>query len=189
MAGLPASVGTSIEEQAMCARAVIATAAALAVTVAGGVTMPPARAFVEDLPINGTFIARSMGEWAKTNERYQNEATVTSTWTITSTCSDAFTCTGTVTSDLGWTAQLERIANVWVVHRELPAWEPCADGTNSPGHQAIRFWGVDDNGMVLLRQSEAIQFAGIDRTVGDSGACGINQWLAISMPFTMRKIA
>jgi hypothetical protein len=178
----------SFKEQSMRARGVIAGATVLALTAAGGMGIPPARAFVEDLPINGTFITRSMGEWAKTNERYQNEPTVTSTWTISSTCSDAFTCTGTVTSDQGWSVPLERVAGTWMIHRELANWEPCPDGTAYPGHQAIRFWGVDDNGMMLLRQSEAIQFAGIDRTVGDSGACGINQWLAISMPVTMRKI-
>jgi hypothetical protein len=173
----------------MRARGVVVGATVLALTVAGAIGMPPARAFVEDLPINGTFIFRSMGEWAKTNDRYQNEPTVTSTWTITSSCSDAFTCTGTVESDQGWSVPLERVANEWMIHRELPNWEPCADGSTGPGHQSVRFYGVDDNGMMILRQSEAIQFAGIDRTVGDSGNCGINQWLAISMPITMRKVS
>jgi hypothetical protein len=171
----------------MRARAVIA--GAIAMTAISAASMPASHAITDEMPINGTFIARSMGDWAKTRESYHNEATVTSTWTISSTCSAATTCDGTVTSDAGWSAPLTFFANVWEIHRELPNWEPCADGTASPGRQTIRFWGVDEYGSIMARQSEAIQFAGEDRTVGDSGACGINQWQVIKMPFTMRKVA
>jgi hypothetical protein len=41
----------------------------------------------------------------------------------------------------------------------------------------------------LTRQSEAIQFAGEDMTVGPSGACGVNNVQVVTMPFTMRKVA
>ena len=173
----------------MPARGLIAGATAVAVTAVGLVSEPTARASADEWPINGTFIARSMGEWAKTRESFHDEATVTSTWTITSSCSDPQTCTGQVTSDLGWTAPLGRFGGAWEIHRELPNWEPCADGTAATGHQKIRFWAVDENGQVLTRSAEATQFAGEDRTIGDSGACGINQWQVIRMPFTMRKVA
>jgi hypothetical protein len=31
-------------------------------------------------------------------------------------------------------------------------------------------------------------FKGLDKTVGPSGACGINQWQSVRMPFTLSKI-
>ena len=55
---------------------------------------PSARA--DGDPINGTYRATSVGEWAKTNDAFHNQATVTSTWTITSSCSNAQECTGQV---------------------------------------------------------------------------------------------
>src|SRR6185312_6034720 len=100
----------------------------------------------------------------------------TSTWTVTSTCSGPTSCEGTVTSDAGWTERLIYLGGAWEVRRDIPNWEPCADGTSAPGRQTIRFWGVAEDGSVLMRQSEAIQFAGEDRTVGPSGACGVNRW-------------
>jgi hypothetical protein len=165
-----------------------AIAGAVVVMVIGGVGAPQARAVTDEMPINGTFIARSMGDWAKTNDSFHNEPTVTSTWTIRSTCIGPTDCTGQVSSDAGWTLPLSMIAGAWAIQRDIPNWEPCGDGTAAPGHQTIRFNGIDENGMVLTRQSEAIQFSGQDRTIGPSGACGHNQWLVITMPFTMRKI-
>jgi hypothetical protein len=180
---------SSSEERMVRTRGVVAGAATVALTAVGAMATPQAQATTDQMPINGTFIARSMGEWAQTRDSYHDEATITSTWTITSTCSAATACTGTVTSDAGWTAPLTLFAGSWEIHREIPNWEPCADGTAYTGHQTIRFWGVDENGTVLFRQSQATQFAGEDRTIADSGACGINQWLVIKMPFTMRKVA
>lgn len=173
----------------MRARGVVAGATAIAVTAIGGVATPTAQASLDERPINGTFIARSMGDWAQTRDSYHDEATVTSTWTISSTCSTAMDCTGQVSSDAGWTAPLTLFGGAWEIHRDIPNWEPCADGTAYTGHQTIRFWGVDENGGILFRQAEATQFAGEDRTIGPSGACGINQWQVIRMPFTMRKVA
>lgn len=171
----------------MRAPEVIAGAAALMMAL-GAAPAPQARAITDEMPINGTFIARSMGDWAKTREVYHNEPTVTSTWTISSTCSSPSTCTGQVSSDAGWTEPLIRYAGMWEVRRDIPDWEHCEDGTAFPGHQTIRFYGVDEDGLVIFRQSEAIQFAGEDRTIAPSGACGVNQWLVVRMPFTMRKI-
>jgi hypothetical protein len=173
----------------MRARGAIAGATAVAVTVIGGLVAPPARAVTDEMPINGTFIARSMGEWSKTRDSFHDEATVTETWTISSACTGPTTCTGQVASSGGWTLPLTFAGGAWEIQRDIPNWEPCPDGTAYTGHQKIRFWGVDENGLFLTRQSQAIQFAGQDRTIGPSGACGINNWQVVTMPFTMRKIA
>src|SRR5436309_5806711 len=42
--------------------------------------------------------------YATTNDTYNGEATVTSTWTISSSCVTFQECHGTVTSDQGWSA-------------------------------------------------------------------------------------
>lgn len=159
-----------------------------AVAVISGLGMPAARASTDEMPINGSFVARWIGSWAKTRESYHDEATVTSNWTITSTCTSPTDCTGQVSSDGGWTAPLRYFAGAWEVVRDIPNWEPCADGSAFPGHQVIRFYGVDEHGMVLSNQSEATEFAGEDKTLGPSGACGVNQWQVVRMPFTMRKV-
>jgi hypothetical protein len=174
----------------MRARSVIAGATAVALAAIGAVSMPAAHAVTDDMPLNGTFIAKSMGEWARTNESYHDEVPVESTWTISSTCVSPSKCDGTVTSDAGWSAPLTIFAGVWEIHRELANWAPCPDGvTAMPGHQTIRFYGVDYEGAKLLRQSDATIFAGEDRTIGDSGACGQNRWQVVRMPFVMRKVA
>lgn len=163
-----------------------------AITVAVIVSVlgaPPARAITDEMPINGTFIARSMGDWARTRDSFHNEPTITSRWAVSSTCTGPTECTGQVVSDAGWTLPLRLFGASWEVQRDIPNWEPCGDGTAYTGHQTIRFWGVDQNGSLMARQSEAVQFAGEDRTIGPSGACGVNQWLVITIPFTMRKVS
>jgi hypothetical protein len=171
----------------MRARGVIAGATAVAVTVIVGLDTPSsARASEDGLALNGSYIATSNGDWAKTNESYQDEATVRSTWTITSACADPYDCTGQVTSDQGWTAPIRKTADAWVLNRDVPNWERCTDGTAFPGQQKYRFWPVDATG------SEAIgspTLAGEDGTIGPSGACGINKWLVIRMPFRLDKVA
>jgi hypothetical protein len=126
--------------------------------------------------VNGTYTAVSEGEWAKTLESYRDEATVTSTWTITSTCTNAYECSGEVTSDQGWRADLHYISGLWYVSRELPGWEPCPDGTAASGHQVFKFYTLDETTLL-----------GSDKTVGPSGACGKNLPLAIEMPFSLTK--
>ena len=39
--------------------------------------------------MNGTYSVVSNGEWARMNDRYQDEPSVRSTWTVTSICSTA----------------------------------------------------------------------------------------------------
>ena len=63
--------------------AVLTCGAAVVVSLASA---PQAgAAFCDPLP-NGRFTATSDGVWAKTNDVFHDEATVTSTWTITSSC-------------------------------------------------------------------------------------------------------
>ena len=78
--------------------------------------------------------------WAKTNDSYHDERSVTQTWTITSTCSTYQDCTGRVTSDQGWSADMIYTSGSWRVRRTVDNWEPCIDGTATPGEQTFTFW-------------------------------------------------
>ncbi len=133
--------------------------------------------------LNGVFTAVSDGQWAKPNESFQDEATVTSTRTITSACTTYQACTGTVASDQGWTAELVYGGGRWRVVRTIENWEPCPDGTAAPGEQLFTFWPARADA-----PDRHTRLAGWDKTVGPSGACGINRWLTITMPFTLTRI-
>jgi hypothetical protein len=152
-----------------------------ATLVAGAATMlsfdaAPAGATVCDPPINGTFTATSDGQWAQTRDVYHDEATVTSTWNVSTSCTDAMDCTGRVTSSQGWSAPTRCDDGLWFVKRQVDNWEPCWDGTAAPGQQTYAF-----NPDI----TDPANFVGWDKTVGPSGACGKNQWLTINMPFKL----
>ena len=49
--------------------------------------VPAAVASGDQWGLNGTYVATSNGQWAQTNEIYRDEASVRSTWTISTTCS------------------------------------------------------------------------------------------------------
>jgi hypothetical protein len=128
----------------------------------------------------------SNGDWAKTSDSYHDETTVTSTWTITSTCSNSVDCTGQVVSDQGWTAPILHNTDAWIVDRDIPNWELCAGGATATGHQRYRFWPVDATGYVAPGSPT---LGGEERTTGPSGACGVNKLLVIRMPFRLDKVA
>lgn len=137
--------------------------------------------------INGTYAVVSNGEWAQTNDRYQNEAVVRSTWTISTKCTSPVDCAGTVRSDQGWSAPVYTDSGLsWYVKRTIPRWEPCPDGTAADGLQTYRFYPVDPNTGMTSRDTATL--AGEDRTIGPSGACGISLWLNVKMPFKATKI-
>jgi hypothetical protein len=162
------------------------SATVMATIVIGSLGTAPS-AWADGDPINGTYIATSVGEWAKTNEVFHDEPTVRSTWTITSSCTTAQDCSGQVTSDQGWSAPLTMHDGVqWRVRREVPNWEYCPDGTAVTGQQLFSFTAVGPNGMP---QEGSSTLAGLDKTVGPSGACGINRWLVIQLPFRLDKIS
>ncbi|AAS03083.1 MULTISPECIES: hypothetical protein [Mycobacterium avium complex (MAC)] len=141
----------------------------------------------EEVAVNGTFRATSIGDWAQRNDQYFEEPTVVQTWTISSTCDTFQECHGTVTSDLGWTAPLYMSdGQMWKVKHEVPNWERCEDGTAFTGQQTFYFYPVNEYGGYQLGSST---FAGKDKTVGPSGACGQNQWLDIAMPLRLDKLS
>jgi len=170
------------QESSVRRYAIAATALGVAITVLSAV--PPPRASADstdvdgDYSVNGTFTATSDGQWAKTRERFRDEATVVSTWTIATTCASPYRCNGTVTSDQGWTADTYMLSGLWYVSRDVENWMPCPDGGSAPGHQVFRFYREDPNMLV-----------GSDKTIGPSGACGKNLPLTIEMPFTLSKKA
>lgn len=139
-----------------------------------------------DFALNGTYRAISNGEWAKTNEVYMDEAVGVSMWTFSTSCSDAQTCDGTVTSDKGWTAPAQFRINRWIIELEHPNWLPCPDGSTAPGFQRFQFFGTNPNGQVDGANLETLQ--GFDRTEGPGGACGRNTPLVIEMPIRLDRL-
>ena len=170
----------------MRSRRVIASATVVAVTVIVGQSLTSsARASEDGLALNGIYVATSNGDWAKTNDSYHDETTVTSTWTITSSCFNPVDCAGQVVSDQGWTAPIVHNSDAWIVERDLLDWERCPDGTAVAGHQRYRFWPVDATGYVAPGSPT---LGGEERTTGPSGACGVNKLLVIRMPFRLDKV-
>jgi hypothetical protein len=161
-------------------------AAALSVVIALGVFVAP-QAHAGDMALNGRFLATSNGDWAMTNDVYRDEASVRSIWTIAMTCANVLTCSGTVHSDIGWSAKITTTNGEYVVKRDLPNWEPCADGSGRTvtGHQRYRFFPAGDNGAILPGSRV---FAGFDKTSGESGGCSLNDKLEIELPFRLERL-
>lgn len=151
-----------------------------------GLTTAPVAAADIDFALNGSYHVVSNGEWAKTNEVFMDEHVVDSVWTFSTTCANAHQCTGSVSSDKGWTAPVEFRTTRWIVDRVLPGWEPCVDGTAATGRQRFQFFGVNVNGQNDKRNTQTL--AGYERTIGDPGGCGRNQPLVIQMPVTLTRL-
>jgi len=158
---------------------------AVVALIGAGISLP-AHASDGDWGLNGTYTATSNGEWAKTNERFQDEASLRSTWTISTVCSYPTECTGTVSSDFGWTAPIYKTGGVWYVKRTVENWEPCPDGTAAAGLEVFRFVPTRPDGAKVDPTSTTL--VGEDQTTGPSGACGISKPLFISMPFKLVKV-
>jgi hypothetical protein len=135
---------------------------------------------------NGMYSVVSNGEWARTNERYQDEPSVRSTWTVSSTCSTALTCSGKVTSSLGWTEDIYTTSGMWYVKHYVADWIPCPDGSTSPGLQVYRFYPANEDG---IRTDNTNLYLGEDQTTGVSGNCGRNRSLVMNLPVKISKIA
>lgn len=145
--------------------------------VCAGVDAAPARGDV--VAVNGVYTAVSDGQWSKTNERFEERPSLISTWTISSSCENYLDCTGRVVSDHGWSADLTYRSGQWWVSQTLPDWLTCPDGARFPGKQGFQFWPDRSNPTVLT---------GWDKTIAPSGACGVNRWLTIEMPFTLTPV-
>ena len=163
-----------------------AGATVLAAAIAG-VGIAPAHADINNPAINGTFLATWNGEWAKSQDTYHDEPSIQSVWTISTTCENPVACSGTVTSDQGWTANIIHKPGLWKVIRELPNWETCGDGTAATGRQVITFWPITSDPVQPVN-ADSTTLSGEDETTGPSGACGINNELQINMPFKLVKI-
>jgi hypothetical protein len=155
-----------------------ATSVVLMVTLWSLSSTAPAQAADCTMPLNGTYTAFSDGQWASTKYSYHDEASVTTRWTVTTTCADYLSCTGQVSSDQGWSGPAICKSGMWTVTHDVPDWERCPDGTAATGQQKFTF----------SSQSDPTRFQGWDRTLGPSGACGVNAWLIIEMPFTLGKL-
>lgn len=157
----------------------------VAVAVTGIGLASEAEATDNEWGLNGRYTATSNGEYAKTNDRFRDEASLRSTWTITTTCSYPTECTGTVVSDFGWTAPIYKTGGVWYVKHTVEDWIPCPDGTAAPGLQVFRFVPVNEDGS--LTDPASTTLAGEDQTTGPSGACGVSKPVFINMPFKLVK--
>jgi hypothetical protein len=170
-------------------RAKLGVAATTGVAIVAALTTSvPAYAVGDKYALNGTFIAASDGRWAKVNERYEDVPSIRNTWYITSTCDGPMDCHGLITSDQGWTAELRKPNQVWSAERVIPDWQHCPDGTTSPGRQLFRFWRVDEKGIADLSDTSPL-FTGEDKTLGESGACGVSMWRTIRMPLLVRQLS
>ena len=152
---------------------------AVAVAVAA---CPVAVAAPDDVALNGTFTAVSDGTLAKTNEIFRDQATVTSTWTIATSCTTFQDCTGTLTSDQGWTAELVYLSQRWRAIHVVDNWLHCPDGTTAPGTQSFTFWSAR-----LDASDRHDRLMGWDETVGPSGACGVNRWVTVRMTLALMR--
>jgi hypothetical protein len=141
-----------------------------------------------DYALNGRFLVTSNGEWAQTNDVYHDEQTTRQVWTITSSCVDAATCTGQVTSSQGWSADLTYTSQWWTVRRVLANWQPCSDGTSSAGTQTYRFYGEEPDNNGNLAFTNPAVLGGTDITLGNSGDCGINRRLEVRLPLRLQKL-
>jgi hypothetical protein len=179
-----------------------AGAVSAAVAVLGSLgPATPAYASNYGVELNGSYRMISNGEWAKTNEVFRDEKTQIQTWTFTSSCESPIRCTGTITSDQGWTAPMHTTGDYWVAERVVENWEPCpasydypgariytgAGGTAAPATQRFWFWGWDPiNSQRDMKMVDLL--AGRTRTQAESGACGINKPLVIEVPVRLEKL-
>ena len=157
---------------------------AATVLIAGVAVAPPAHA--AEWALNGTFTATSNGEWARSNDVFHEQQSVRATWTISSECSYPTECTGTVTSDQGWTAPIYQTSGEWYVKHIVPQWMPCQVGPPADGFQVFRFKRMTPNGDNTDPSSNTL--IGEDGTTGPSGACGRSLAINISMPFKLVKV-
>jgi hypothetical protein len=168
---------------------VITAATMLAPIVFGavGLASPAAATTKEDVALNGTYQVTSNGNLAKINRQFNQQAVVTTTWTISSTCTSFEECRGTVKSAQGWSAPaILRDGTQWYVTHDVPNWETCPDGKSYTGRQELYFYPVNAvNGSLQIGSSI---LAGKDKTIGPSGACGQNNWLTIEEPLRLDKV-
>ena len=121
---------------------VLAGAAAVMTTAALIGIAPPASA-TYGIEMNGTYSVLSNGDWAKTGDVFMDEKTVQATWTVSTSCTSPWACTGQVISDQGWTAPIRFDVDRWILKHDIPHWAPCPQGPPATGQQQFIFWGTN----------------------------------------------
>ena len=135
--------------------------------------------------LNGTYVATSNGEWAKTYDVFKDAASTRSTWSISTSCSYPGECTGTVHSDFGWDAPIYQKSGVWYVKKIVVGWQHCPDGSAATGLQVFRFYPATADGSETDPTSTTLM--GEDSTTGTSGSCGSSKVLFTTVPFKLVK--
>ena len=150
---------------------------------------PAAQATDFGRALNGTFMVKSDGQWARTNDVKIKQETVIETWVVTTSCVSPLECSGVVKSDRGWTGTA-RLDDYWFVEHVIPNWIPCSDGSGLfySGLQKFILWGVDP-ATEERTYGDADYWAGRNVTKGPSGACGVNKPVVIELPVSMVKIS
>lgn len=165
----------------------VVSSAAAAVTISSLTWgAAPAVANPTDWGLNGVYTATSNGEWARKNEVFYQQASLRSTWTISTECSYPGECAGTVDSEWGWSAPIYAKSGVWYVKHTVEDWIPCPDGSTAPGLQVFRFKAMTPEGGMSDPASTTL--VGEDLTTGVSGACGVSKPVYINMPFKLVKV-
>jgi len=158
----------------------------LAAALTAGVAVAAPAGASAKWALNGTFTATSNGEWSRTNDVFVKQVSVRAVWTIASECSYPTECTGTVTSNQGWTAPIYQTGGEWYVKHVVPQWIPCLDGSTADGFQVFRFKRMTPGGDYTDPNSNTL--VGEDATTGPSGACGRSLPAFITMPFKLVKV-
>lgn len=158
----------------------------LTAALVGGVAHAAPAHAADKWSLNGTFTATSNGEWARKNDIFIDQPSVRAIWTVESQCSYPTECTGTVTSNQGWSAPIYQTGGEWYVKHIVPQWIPCPDGSRPDGYQVFRFKAMTADGSTTDPTSNTL--VGEDATTGPSGACGISLPLFITMPFKLVKV-
>ncbi|CAA0136632.1 Uncharacterised protein [Mycolicibacterium vanbaalenii] len=154
-------------------------------SIALGLVAAPAWAMPDGPALNGTYQAVSKGDWARTDGVYRDQLPVISTWSIESVCENYQSCTGRVTSDQGWTADMYFQTQSWRVRRTIPGWQQCPDGTVSSGDQLFIFYPYTGNEVDIASTT----LVGEDITAGVPGACGRGYPVEIRIPFRLTKLS
>jgi hypothetical protein len=96
---------------------------------------------------------------------------------------------GKVTSTLGWTEDIYTMSGAqWFVKHYVPDWIPCPDGSTSPGLQVYRFYPATESGNHAPAGTPVVLMVGEDQTTGQSGNCGRNKSLVLTLPVKMTKL-
>jgi hypothetical protein len=125
-------------------------------------------------PLNGTYTATTDNGKRTVNGLPTPTPNDVSTWTITSECTGADTCSGQVTSDQGWNAPAEFAHGRWTVKFDKADAVQCPNGPSVSATVAYSF--------------DVRTLTGIATTVNAMGSCGPGQivsqapWALVKKP-------